>query len=642
MNVLLDTVFPRTLDRIVAEYSGFSKTHPGTRLEFWTFDNGADRREAERKLLATGVEARIYSAYKPLLCCFLEDVAHEGLARVEVIYPKHPGCAPDRFLLEAYPLSAFFPDAEVSFAAAEVAAEIAGEADGNSARAIGEAGDSEAGDSARNNPAGSFTYLVRLVYADGRAESRRVFAPNRVYEDHTGETVVTSAGWMRLRAPDGSETEGTLQTEYEAIYSDALKAVSDHEWGKTEPFFEVLSMRVTLPACDIPLPLGEEVLSLKEALHEELYFSLLELFQKKTGRPVSDRTIRPGQAVPEISGGEVPSLKIELKPLSAEDKVTDMEAGTGTEDLAFARHPIAAARVSAELEMIAGLIECRPFQTKSYSGRTISGIYRPGSEAAVMISGGQHANETTGIVGALRAARELARRPASHFAVSPLENPDGYALHRMLCVENPKHMHHAARYTALGNDLEYQVDGRLYEKAIRVEAERLTGAKLHINLHGYASHEWTRPLSGYIPRGFPTWMLPHGFFLVLRHHAAWADRAREFLELLTLRLAAVPELLAFTRDQLKLYSCYVKTPPFQVINGFPCELSINETSTIPLRLITEYPDETIHGDAFIAGHTAQKETVLAAYEVFQSLQAKTKAKDQAPADENFPDRDSRG
>ncbi len=618
MSVLLDTVFPRTLDRIVAEYSGFSKTQPGTRLEFWTFDNGAARREAERKLAAMGVEARIHSAYKPLVHYFLEDVDRAGLSSVELVYPTHPGCSPDRFLLEAYPLSALLGEAEVSFAA----------------------GDTDEAD--------NFTYMARLMYVDGRVENLRIFAPNRIYVDHTGESVVTSAGWMRLRAPDGSETEGALWTEYEAIYSGALEAVSGHEWGNSEPFFEVLSIRVTLPACDIPLPLGEEAISLREALHEELYFSLLELFQKKTGRPVSDRTIRPGQVLPEIISGAVPALRIELKPLSSEDKVPDTGsgiiadkdtvAGTEADDLAFARSPITAARVSSELDMIEG----RSFRTKSYSGRTISGIYHPGSDAAVMISGGQHANETTGIVGALRAARELARRPGSHFTVSPLENPDGYALHRMLCAENPRHMHHAARYTALGNDLEYQVDGHLYEKAMRLEAQRLTEAKLHINLHGYASHEWTRPLSGYIPRGFPTWMLPHGFFLVLRHHAPWADRAREFLELLTLRLTMVPGLLSFTHEQLKLYSCYVKTPPFQVINGFPCELSINETSAIPLRLITEYPDETIHGDAFIAGHTAQKETVLAAYEVFQALQAKARAQDRAPADENLPGRASRG
>jgi hypothetical protein len=285
------------------------------------------------------------------------------------------------------------------------------------------------------------------------------------------------------------------------------------------------------------------------------------------------------------------------------------------QDLDRAEHPLSPAQVVSEL----GRIEGEPFLATSYSGRTMTGKYHRGSDAAVMISGGQHANETSGVVGALRIARELARRPGAHFEVSPLENPDGYALHGAFCVENPKHMLHAARYTALGNDLEYQEDDGPYEKALRVEALRLTGAELHVNLHGYPAHEWTRPLSGYIPRGFPAWMVPHGFFMVLRHHAAWAAPAREFLELLTLRLAKVPGLLEFTRRQLSIYSLYVKKPPFQIINGFPCDLSENEASSIPLRLITEYPDETIHGAAFVAAHTAQKEAALAAYEIFQAM-----------------------
>jgi len=36
-------------------------------------------------------------------------------------------------------------------------------------------------------------------------------------------------------------------------------------------------------------------------------------------------------------------------------------------------------------------------------------------------------------------------------------------------------------------------------------------------------------------------------------------------------------------------------------------------------LITEYPDETIYDDLFVAGHTAQCETVLAAYEAWQEI-----------------------
>ncbi|NWM44847.1 peptidase M14, partial [Escherichia coli] len=82
-----------------------------------------------------------------------------------------------------------------------------------------------------------------------------------------------------------------------------------------------------------------------------------------------------------------------------------------------------------------------------------------------------------------------------------------------------------ARYTALGDDLEYRTAAQPHEKAIRFEAQRLSGARLHINLHGYPAHEWTRPLSGYMPRGFAMWTLPKGFFLIMRYQHGWEERA---------------------------------------------------------------------------------------------------------------------
>ena len=246
-----------------------------------------------------------------------------------------------------------------------------------------------------------------------------------------------------------------------------------------------------------------------------------------------------------------------------------------------------------------------------------------GRDAAVMISGGQHPNETTGIVGALRAARALRENPGTHFTISPLENPDGYSVHQRLRVDNPLHMHHAARYTALGDDLEYRTQENsgeyLNEKAIRFKAQELSGAKLHVNLHGYPSHEWTRPLSGYVPRNFAMWTLPKGFFLVMRHHAGWTEQAEILLDNVTRHLGAIPGLLEYNDRQIALYEIHAGETGFRVINGFPCLSSIDDRHTVPMTLITEYPDETIYGDDFIDGHTAQMETVLASYRAWQDI-----------------------
>lgn len=272
--------------------------------------------------------------------------------------------------------------------------------------------------------------------------------------------------------------------------------------------------------------------------------------------------------------------------------------------------------MQAELASIRG----ETFEAQSRAGRTVQARYVKGTDAAVMISGGQHPNETTGIVGALRAAQVLSQRPGAHFTISPLENPDGYALHQRLRADNPEHMHHAARYTALGDDLEYRTGTTLYEKAIRFEAQRLSGAQLHINLHGYPAHEWTRPLSGYVPRGFAMWTLPKGFFLIMRYQNGWAVQANHLIDAVTKRLAAVPGLVDFNTVQIGLYETHAGETGFRIINGFPCMISVDDRHDVPLTLITEYPDETIYDAAFIKGHTAQMETVLAAYEAFQAIE----------------------
>ncbi|MBM7327338.1 peptidase M14, partial [Agrobacterium sp. S2] len=263
------------------------------------------------------------------------------------------------------------------------------------------------------------------------------------------------------------------------------------------------------------------------------------------------------------------------------------------------------------------------FQARSRSGRVLSARYVAGSDAAVMISGGQHPNETTGIVGAIRGARKLADRKGAHFTISPLENPDGYALHQRLRVDNPRHMHHAARYTALGDDLEYRTPensaAHLNEKEIRFKAQEMSGASLHVNLHGYPSHEWTRPLSGYVPRNFAMWTLPKGFFLIIRHHADWESRAEALLDKVTRHLGAIPGLLDYNNRQIALYEIHAGETGFRIINGFPCLSSIDDRHTVPMTLITEYPDETIYGTDFITGHTAQMETVLSAYDAWQEI-----------------------
>lgn len=572
MTLIFEQSFPRTLDVLVAE------AQPGSFLEAWTFDDTGSRRAAEAALAAKGVRARIRSAYKPLVQAFREEISLDGVVALEVQYPVHPAAPANRFRLEAYPLAAMVGERPIRFVA----------------RADAE-----------------MRYDVLLTRKDGGVQTLAVLAPNRLHEDFGGEQSLSPTGWRRTSADAAGER---LETDCEALFDRTMSALAAHAWGGREPYFEELTIRAVLPGSDERLPVGDEALSLAEALHEDFYFSLLEFFQKKSGRPLGDRGLKPGQIVPEIlCGGPGLSVRVEMRPLSS-----DIPSGP-EQGLETATASLSMTQIAAELEQFAGA----EFTARTRSGRVVRARHVSGSDVPVMISGGQHANETSGVVGALRGAKLLAARDGAHFTISPLENPDGYALHQRLCRDNPRHMHHAARYTALGDDLEYRTPetaaDSLNEKEIRYAAQRLSGAQLHLNLHGYPSHEWTRPFSGYVPRNFALWTVPKGFFLVLRHQTGWEQPAEQLLDRVTRHLGGVPGLLAFNQRQIGLYEIHAGDTGFRIINGFPCLVSVNDQQLTPVTLITEYPDETVYGDDFVAGHEAQTQTVLSAYEAWQDI-----------------------
>lgn len=580
MTRIFATTLPRTVDTLIKEFA--SPDHKGQVIEAWLFNDAETRKAAEATFAKQGITAKFRSAYKPLLHFFLEeiDIGAQNFSDISVTYPRNDVAPNNRFLLETYPLAALVGDANISFHA---------------------------------GPRTDGVYDVVLTDQNGITNTYEVFAPNRVHQDLVSETHLSPTGWLRITDPDGIVIRnGQFDTDYEILFAQTMKAIAAHEWGSSEPYFDELNITVELPGQDQAIGHGHEEISLHEALHEDFYFSLLELFQVKSGRPLGDRGLQPGQIVPEIkAGNDQLTVTVENRPLSK------TEIKGPAQNLDTANNPLTSAQIADELAKIDGEV----FTAQSRSGRTITARYHSGTDIPVMISGGQHPNEITGPSGALRGAQALAKRDGAHFTISPLENPDGYALHQRLIIDNPRHMHHAARYTALGDDLEYRTGTNLLEKEIRKKAQDISKAQLHLNLHGYPSHEWTRPLSGYVPRGFGMWTLPKGFFLIMRHHDAWTDHAMTFIDQVTGHLATIPGLLDFNNAQIELYRTHAGDTGFDIINGFPCMISVDDRHDVPLTLITEYPDETIYGPEFIAGHTAQMETVIAAYNAHQKLMA---------------------
>jgi hypothetical protein len=574
MTALLNLDIPRSLNTLVSD---LVQKKPAQPVEAWLFDDGPSRQAAEAKLAEQGITARIRSAYKPLVYFFLEEVDIASLAHIEIGYPVHPDAAPSRFLIEAYPLAALVGDADISFHANEL----------------------------------DLVYDVRLVTKGGASTIHHVFAPNVAEKDHVGTIVLRCCGWRR--SADTSNAGERLKTDFETLFLAAIDAVKTHSWERNEPYFDRLRIAVELPAKDRDLGYCSESISLREAMHEDLFFSIRECLNATMGAMAGRGGARPGQVVPDIRGTTGnPRIVMTVEDFGGNGETIGDAIAMETAD-----RPLKIGQIRQEVSHIEGDL----IQAVSREGRDVIGRYKKGPGPAVLISSGQHANETSGPVGALRAARRLAADPQSHFAIVPVENVDGYELHQRLIVDNPLHMHHAARYTALGDDLSFTVPDpdSVYERAARNKALELSSAQLHLNLHGYPSHEWTRPMSGYLPRGFEMWTIPKGFFLILCAHPGWEKIGEALIDEVALKLSADKNLVAFNAKQLACVKVHMPEAPFEVRYGIPCIRQSGDHYQAPLTIITEATDETVYGQDFIDTHDAQTNTVLYAVEIYRRL-----------------------
>jgi hypothetical protein len=559
MTSIFEIDIPRTLDELMRDHS-----ESGTELEAWVFEDEPARRLAEGQLAAAGVHARIRSAYKPLLHFFMEEVELSGLSAVTVRTPSHDLAAENRFRIEAYPLAGLLRGVTLHF----------------------------------EKGADELHYIITTEHG-ARHTEHRVFAPNRERRNVLGERALAPCGWLKTTAdPQGKP----LPTEYELVFDKIMVALAGYAWKKTQPFFEVLEIAVQTGGIEHRLPYADECVSTREALHEDLYFSILEYFKAANGLGAEDRTLQVGQIVPDIRAGTgATRVRVALRPADL-DTWTD-----ASQPLESAARPLSPAQIAREVEALGGT----RFDVVSGQGRKVLATLIAGGGPGLLVSGGQHANETSGVVGALRAAAVL-KENGTGFALIPQENPDGYAMHGKLRRHNPRHANHAARFTALGDDLEFRDDEPFGERAARLEAFKRTKAVLHVNLHGYPAHEWTRPHSGYVPPRSALWMIPKGFFLIMRHHPGLQAKAESFMRKLAERVARVPGLREFNDAHIAAFAAHLGEMPQPIHHSIPLVIGESPRFVPPFTLVAEYPDETIYGDAFRLAHTVQMATVIEA------------------------------
>lgn len=574
-----DKQYSRTLTEIAQQPSGLT--------DVWLFESSEARHAVQQLLAEKGYDIQIRSAYKTLLHCVLEQHLFDDALAVTIQYPVVARDEPLRFRLECYPLQDLFAGIDITFVPCNHMDDDA------------------------------LPYYQLTIHTATESNELTIEVPVRWKKHPSGKQLLVATGWQKkdngLSVP--------MSTDYEQIFNDIclyLQSLPLRPLKPAEPngpFFDQLKICVTAPFQDQALPVGNEAISLAEALHEEICFTAMEIFQKRLGLTANPQDLQPGQVVPMICKGE--SIFLSISACDAQPAEDRDQAGLIS--LSEATHWLFPSQVRSWLHRIEG----QPIHARSRQGRLVEGriVYVEGLPeiASLAISGAQHANETSGVVGALRAALELEKNASVSYSVCPVENVDGYALFHRLCQQYPNHMHHAARNTASGNDLTNGSGS--CESAIRDHASKLLPARVHVNLHGYPAHEWTRPLSGYVPQGFSNWTIPKGFFLICDYaDDGLKKNASQVLDAALRALYQYPEMMAINRRMLRSYERAIGSLNFEIYrNCIPYTLTRRVRGPYPISLITEAPDESIYGEDFRVAHEAQYRVVMAVAELLANF-----------------------
>lgn len=252
---------------------------------------------------------------------------------------------------------------------------------------------------------------------------------------------------------------------------------------------------------------------------------------------------------------------------------------------------------------------------------------------SVLISARQHANEPTSTPADFLWLQHYWDSPllrGFNFIFHPLENPDGAKLYSALRQVVSHHMHHAARYTSLGSDIESTpaINGSLIaERQLHEEAKQRWSPLIHLNNHGYPAHEWTRPHSGYVPAHFEDWSLPFGYLAILIAEPKVEPLLYQSQQQIVKRLVATG-LVPYTHAQVKRNLRYrSKTDlPFTFASDLPFLIRVRSNQEkIPtfntgktwLTLISEVPDESVDGELWHRCVLAHQEMNQAVLEVFK-------------------------
>lgn len=133
-----------------------------------------------------------------------------------------------------------------------------------------------------------------------------------------------------------------------------------------------------------------------------------------------------------------------------------------------------------------------------------------------------HANEVSSTNAGLKLSYFLATRPRFqrllrkvNVVINPMENVDGVAVLEEMLTLTPKDKLHAGRYNRAGQEYysEYfNPETPFGEARVKTKIWSRWLPDICADNHGFPSHEWEQPFSGYAPFRFREWWIPRTFF----------------------------------------------------------------------------------------------------------------------------------
>lgn len=513
------------------------------------------------------------------------------------------------------------------------------------------------------------TYSVKVFSKENTTLLQADFTVPVVPIDYinSGRKSYPTTGFLRMDMDGQLYREKLMPTDREAFWDffgkevvsglADLLPVREKGRGYRYPLFNRMTVEARMSEEERKLGIGEERISSLEALHEDIYFDVLDFFhylgKKLNGKPMTTiggihpyMTVAPGEepsACVKIYGWNPPleqkaeTLSLQFCPDSPEPESCDLLRRGHRESIPSLQWILPKTFSVENLNCPDAHVWLGGI---SYEGRDIPVIDLYSAAEAefvsphklssfkptILIEAGHHANEVSSmpaIIGLInRLDRSFLKRV--NLVVIPFANPDGRALHQDFAKENPEWKLHAARFNSVG--LEYA--RQRFRDTFFGEARVLPNAfwrwlpDIVDDDHGIPSHEWVQPFAGYnsAPTFPVSYWIPNSMIYGIskdltteggRDRKKFADRA---IDRIVSRISEDPEIAKLNQSYAQIFYKYgarwlpdlfpihqSKGMIFHHWDTEPDQDSHEVIARFPewcsMELISETADETVNGKA---------------------------------------------